>query len=386
MSGPTNRQLVFRILGLGAPTLLAALVALALMQWHKPTRVELDLLVDRLALTVASDRPEEAFATLVGPGKVAALRVQRAGRVAFEPRTLEIADESRFDLKANHFPDDAWRPLAVTDDVVLEPSEGNVGAVSLESADPASLGRLRQVWVPGGAEVVMDVDREPDGERTWLTLELNTPRARADLVFPDRFLAFADDLHLADTTGAGLSVETLSLRSGGEDNTAVEVLASRQGLVLQIEPDDSTAGLLVEGDIQLPVTAVDFDRQGPSGQRLSSLIGPGTLRYPDLPTMAQVALKAGEFVSLDGLARARITALAVGDAGTRPALALTLDAVAETVRVGRPEHPKDARLTWFDQFWHAPSRAILFAIIVWFFTTTLAGYKLWKELRSSASS
>jgi hypothetical protein len=386
MSGPTARRRLLILLGLAAPSLLAAVAALVLMQWHKPTRVQLDLLVDRVALTVASDRPEEGFATLIGPANVGALRAQRVGRVAFAPQALELADEARFDLEAGRFPDDAWRPLAVTGEVTLEPAREGAGAVSLESADAASPGRLRLVSVPAGAEAVMELGRETGGKRSWLGLELNTPRARADLVFPGRFLVYADDLGLAAPEGAALSAQTLSLRSGGKGNTAVEVLGSERGLVLQMETVDPAAALLAEGEIQIPVAAVDFDRQGPSGQRLSSLIGPGTLSYPDLPAMAPVALSPGELVSLEGLEGARIEKLAVADAGDRPALALTLDAVAATVRVGTPERPMDARLTWLDQLRHEPTLATLLAVVVWFFTTTLAGYKLWKELRSSSAS
>jgi len=152
--------------------------------------------------------------------------------------------------------------------------------------------------------------------------------------------------------------------------------------VLQIEPFESVPNLLAAG--QIPVSAVDFTRQeGPLGERRSSLIGPGTLGYPSLDAKEPLALAAGEFVSLDGLQKARIESLTINSEGERAGLELTLDAVAASVRIGTPEQPIDARLTWLDWLWHQPMLSTLFAIAVWLFPTTLAGYRLWQQLGKS---
>jgi hypothetical protein len=139
---------------------------------------------------------------------------------------------------------------------------------------------------------------------------------------------------------------------------------------------------LLDG-IQIPVSAVDFTRQGATGERRSTLTGPGSLGYPDLPAKGTVDLAAGEFVSLDGLKSARIESLGISTDSRPVGLRLRLDVVASKARVGTPEQPRDVRLTWFDWLRHDQRWAVLFAIAVWFVTTTLAGYKLWQRLRSS---
>jgi hypothetical protein len=57
-----------------------------------------------------------------------------------------------------------------------------------------------------------------------------------------------------------------------------------------------------------------------------------------------------------------------------------LDGVAGQVRTGTRGYSKDHRLTIFDSFWQHQRLIILFSIVVWVFGTTIAGYKLIKEL------
>ena len=382
------RRRVFRIvLVLAAPTLLAVIVALVLMQWHRATRVELTLTVDRIAFTIAPATDAEDATALLDAGKMHALRADRIARVALAPDSLELADEARFDLEKNGFPDDAWQSLAVAGEVVLEPARGASGAasaVTLQSVDDADAGRIRLVRAASGSGVVMEVGTQGGGKRTWVTLTLDAASAAIDLVFPDRFLLYADYMGLAAGKDATEVPDSLSLRAGSNTNTAVRIQGSERGLVVQLEPRGSATAPLTEGGI--PVGAVDFTRQGPSGERQSSLVGPGGLRYPDLPAKGALMLAAGDFVSLEGLRRARLESLDILHQDGQAGLKLTLDAVASRVRIGTPQQPRDARLTWFDLLWHSPLIGALFAIVVWIFPTTLAGYKLWKELHSSSES
>ena len=371
------------ILGLAAPTLFVSVIALVLMQWHKPTRIELELTVDRIALRVASDPTDGGLATLINYGEMRSIGADRVARVSFTPETLEIADEARFDLKSDLFPEDAWRPFAVKDDLVLEPvsdSPDITAAVSLQSMDNEIPGLIKLVRVNVGAEVVMELGKEEDGDQPWLTLVLDEIPARTDVVFAAPFLMMADYMRLLGAEGPTVSSDSLSLRASSDSNTAISVLGSDRGLVLQLVPAGSVTALL--GDSYIPVDTVDFTRQGSAGERLSSLVGEGSLAYPDFPFKEPLKIAANEFISLTGLEKARIASLGVANMHERAGLKLTLDAVARVMRIGTPEHPRDVRLTWFDWLWHQPMLRIFFAIVVWFFPTTLAGYKLWQELRS----
>lgn len=377
-----STKLIF--LGLITPTLIAVIATLLLMQWHKPTRIEIRLTVDRLSLTVAPVRIDRGPVTLIDYGKTRTMRVDRVARVSMAPDSLEIADESLFDPKSSRFPEAAWQTIEIRGEVALEGTSDSpsvASALTLQSADATNPGFIKQVRADRGARVTMDLGMEATGDQVWLTLVLDGTSTEVDLVFSEPFLLLADYLGLTAAGHPFAATETLSLRAASDTNTAVRVQGSTRGLVLQLEPFESVANLLAEG--QIPVSSVDFTRQGPFGERRSSLIGPGTLSYPDLEAKEPLALAPGEFVSLDGLEKARIESLDVNNEGERTGLQLTLDAVAAFVRVGTPEQPRDARLTWFDWLWHQPMLSTLFAIIVWLFPTTLAGYRLWHQLGSS---
>jgi hypothetical protein len=384
------RRPILALLGLTAPTAIALALTLALMHWHRPTtHLKLDLELDRVAFTVARSpaRSPQTPAEIMNHGRVRLAQAERIRRVLIDRRAMEVADPTRYDRASGHFPEDAWRPLAIPGEAVLEPSPGSAGvqtSVILQPEDNKAPASVKVVRAGADTAVAIEVGMEASGQRPWLTLDLASSRSQLDLVFPKSFLLFADAMKLRSIAGVRDPTDGLSLRAPTATDTLVSVLGSERGLVLQVEPA-GPAEALVAG-IQIPVSAVDFTRQGPTGERRSTLIGPGSLAYPDLPAKGKVDLAPGEFVSIDGLERARIEALGITREAGRVALRLRLDAVASWARVGVPGQPRDARLSWFDWLWHHPWRPILFGIAVWLFSTTLAGYKLWQGLRSSRAS
>lgn len=385
--GTEGRQrILLTLLGLAAPTAISLAATLVLMQWHRPTRVELDLTLDRLAFTVAptSSAGPASPVELMNQGQMGVVQAERVTRVVIDQRTTEVADPTRYDRKSGRYPEDAWHPLPIQGEAVLEPSPGFAGvqpSVVLQSEDPAVPGTIKVVRAGAGTELAIEAGMEGSGDQPWLTLDLASSGAQLDLVFPMSFLLFADAMEIRGIGGASVPPGSLSLRAPDATDTLVSVLGSERGLVLQLEPNGS-AETLLDG-IQIPVSTVDFTRQGPTGERQSTLIGPGSLGYPDLSAKGKLDLSAGDFVSLDGLEDARIRSLGITGEAKHIGLKLRLVAVVSKARVGAPEQPRDVRLTWFDWLRYDQTWAVLFAIAVWFFTTTLAGYKLWQGLRSS---
>ena len=384
-----RRRILLTLAALAAPTVIALAGALALMQWHLPTRIEVDLLVDRVALTVAATAGSPALrgVDLIDGGHVRLVQVEGVESVRFDPGALEIADESRYDTGSGRFPEDAWRPLPVTGEMLLQRAAEAGGidpSVILQSDDPRIPGTLEMVRAQPGTRVVMALDQS--GDQSLLTLDLAAPGALVDLVFPASLLLFAESMTLAGPQTETEAANGLSLRAPRATNTLVSVLGSERGLVLQAEPADSADSLL--GEASIPVSALDFTRQTVTGERSSTLIGGGELTYPDLPGKAALILEPNEFVGLgdQSLEKARIESIRVEEAGGRIGLRLILDADVSRVRIGTPEHPRDARLNGFDWLRHEQTLAALSAIAVWLFSTTLAGYKLWQTLRASGAS
>jgi len=377
-----------RVLVLLAPTLVALALAVVAMLVHRPTRVELVLTLDRFAATLAPYPSGQGWIELINRGQVRSVRIDRLSRVGLVPASLEVLDGS-------------WRTLATAGELVLGPVPGSPGlapAVTLRAADEATPGSIKAVRALAGTLVAMELAAGAGAGPIWLTLDLapnpdqgaiqDADPAQVHLVFPGTLLLDADYLRLTaglaghpppGVVAAGYS-DSLSLRLRTERIIAAQGTA--QGLVVQIEPAGSADTLL--RDRQIPVSAVDFTRQGPGGEREGSLIAPGTLSYPDLPGRAPLVLSATDAVSLGPIAKARIECLSLASLDGRTGLKLTLDAVASGVRVGPPGQPRDARLTWFEWLWDNPWLRILFIIAVGLFPTSLAGYRLWQALRSPA--
>ncbi len=377
-----------RVLVLLAPTVVVLGLALAAMLVHRPTRVELVLTVDRFTATLAPDPSGQGSTALINHGQVRSVRIDRPSRVSLASTSLEVLDG------------EAWRALTLTGRPVLEPvpdAQGLAPAVTLHTADGAPPGVIKAVRAPAGTLMAMDLATGTKADQVWLTLDL-TPNAatnqaadpaRVHLTFPGPVQLDADYLRLtedlAGASPADLRVagypDSLSLRA--RSNRIVMVKGSAQGLVIQLEPAGSADALL--RDLQIPIATVDFTRQGPGGEHEGSLVAPGTLSYPDAPNKAPVAVSATDFVSLGPIEKARIKRVSVASDGGRTGLKLTLDAVvALGARIGTPEQPQDARLTWFDWIWDSPALRILFSIAGWLFPTSLAGYKLWQTLRTPA--
>ena len=65
----------------------------------------------------------------------------------------------------------------------------------------------------------------------------------------------------------------------------------------------------------------------------------------------------------------------------RKAIRVEAGGVAGSLKSGPAGGVQERTLTWFDSIWHQPRSIQLFGLAVWLFPTTLAGYKLLKELR-----
>jgi hypothetical protein len=128
----------------------------------------------------------------------------------------------------------------------------------------------------------------------------------------------------------------------------------------------------------IPVTAADFSRQNPRGEPEPTLVRDGKLSYPDYPKVEEVSFKATDFIGLKRLEKFRIEAMDLDS--EHEGIRLRLHGIARYVRTGSRNFSNDHRLTRLNTLWQDRRLEVLLPITVTVFSTTLGGYRLYKEI------
>jgi hypothetical protein len=187
----------------------------------------------------------------------------------------------------------------------------------------------------------------------------------------------------ADVSG----IETTPLQTGSqsyravlsEDQPAIELTGQPSALTLVMTmPSIETKSLFPSESI--PVTAIDFERQGEGGDRVSSVVSRGEILYPEFTAVAKAAFKPPDFVGLDALEGFRIEQIGL-DPEIR-GLRLRLSGTAGFIRTGSQEYSKDHRLTAFDVVRGKPVMIAIIGVVGWLLPTVLAGHGMVTQLRS----
>jgi hypothetical protein len=129
----------------------------------------------------------------------------------------------------------------------------------------------------------------------------------------------------------------------------------------------------------LPISALRLTQQGSVGEVLSALSGEGRIDYVEADDQKAIDVKPGDYVLPDNLQQFYIRRI-----GFQPevgAIRLVAAGLAGSLKVGPAGAIRERTISWFDSVWQERRSIQLFALAAWLFPTTLAGYKLTKELR-----
>ncbi len=290
-----------------------------------PARVQLDLIVDRLAFTVGG---EDRQALVDVPLAFRSLTLARFGRLELYPRELAVAGDGA---------GDRWQAVAPAGSVVVT-AERAGSQVYLEPQE--AVGRLEPVWAEPATRVVLETHRGAGGG-VELTLRLS-PAERLSASLPGGFRLTAESVHVAGFGEAWPGPDVVLRGRSDPDRPFIDLSGSAGGLILAASlPSAAVATPLL--DRELPITEIEFLK--PGREVLTALRRDGRLSYPDHPGLEPILVRAEDFVVLEVLDAFRLRKIAIDpeSAGLR----LLADGIAGGVRAGPRGLARDYRLSLF---------------------------------------
>lgn len=360
------------------PTALAAAVVIGLMLWSIPARVQVDITTERIEFVVEAT-PSQGKPVL-GPLDVRSVAIEKFAAMTFEPETLEVADPSQYQVETDDFPSTAWKSLNVTGltKVTLATKDSTrhprVTVEGLNRNEQKTF-HLDAMAVAPGAHVTLETR---GGNNEGLTVKI-AGQDSVSLSFRESLKLVADHSELRGPAGMPFQrYDELTYRVRlPEHASGIEVAASPDGPILS--PTFASGQSTISIFNRIPVTTLDFTRQESSGERVSALIGEGTMTFPDYPHLGTVPIKKSEAIGLEHLDRFTIKEISL--TAKASGMHLVADGMAKQIRTKDGQIPVQHRLTALDALWHNARLAVLFTIITAVFTISLGAYRLWKEFK-----
>lgn len=311
------------ILLLSLPTILVTLVVWVLMTWRCPTRVALDLRVERAKFTV--EAPEIISSLILNSIDFQSISVDNFTSITIEPKKLEIADLSQYDIAKDRFPDSAWKALSLTNPKIIISKRDDlcVPIAMVESAkgEVKTQKSITPIRVTQGSLITLEFKGD---QNQTITIKLagQTPSAVLSISAkePDvQALGTLDPIR----TSHGSNV-TLDVTGGSEQAINIQEEEASLTFRVQLRKDSpfvlfkgtGSLGIKVQIPLQevassfptfaIPVSALDFTRQDDFGDWVSAVVAGGEISYPGYPDVAKVLFEARDLVMLDQLEHFRI--------------------------------------------------------------------------------
>jgi hypothetical protein len=353
------------------PSVLILAAAAFAMTWRMPTRVQLDLVVDRVTFTLAGNRPVDVPANALS---FALLSVENFDRVTFSPRRLRVPTAAS--ERAEPAPG-AWREAATRGVLVLSGADDERALLTLDrGGDTAPAGRLQPLSAAPGARVTLEARSGPPAR---MTLRMDGQALQTNLL-PD------GEVHLA---ASHVAIEGLGVPTAGEGEIALQVTLPQDDPFLQVQGARRffvvTAMVAEAGPVPLldraEVKEIEFLRQGSGGAIESALVAGGELTYPGHSGIARRTLAPGDFVGLGSLNAATLTRLELN--ADRGGIQVRFDGVAGKLDVSSGGVAQDLRVSALEALWHNAQAAVLLSIAVWAIAVSTGASRLYRDFQTT---
>ena len=354
------------------PSALIIGAALALMGWHVPTRVQLEVVVDHVSFTLgggeAVDVPERAV-------NFRSLSIENFDRVVFTPKRLAVRENS-VDRVARA--PEAVGATSTPAEVILTGATGERSLLTFEGpdSDAGTVGRMQAISGNPGTKVSLETS---PALVLGFTLRMDG-QALSTNVLPAGDLLLSASRATIQGVGAGVRAvnsSTLQVKLP-EDSPFFRLEGARRFFVVSATLSERTPLLLVN---QAPIAELELLKQSPGGAVASALVAAGEVRYPDYPKLPPRMLSASDFLALGDLDRAWITYLRLNP--EKAAMDLRVEGVAGRIDRSSRAVKEDLRLTAFDTLWYRARAVVLLAIIAWAASISVGSYMLYTNSRNA---
>ncbi len=367
-----NRKLYAPLLFFVAITTVTAIVTITSMYWYVPTRMQLDLLVDRFVFTF--DKPNST--AILNRVPFESISIEKISQVEMSPETMELADPAQYDLKEDRYPEASWVPLSLKESVSIIEKQHLPSSVITFDTDivgQSFTAMINQLYAVQGAEVTLDLRADAVNH---LTLSIYRQKSLAELSFLAPFYVTTEYSQLRGIEHIPFEADSLTYRVHlSEQNRFVNIESQANAFVMVMTiPTEKLTDSFTDGN--LLISEIDFSRLDYQGQRRSSLIGNGEIRYPDYPHIDNRSFDG--FVLLDQLQKFNIKQISLSQ--VPKGIHLQLDGIVGKAYTGSAEFPENQLLSVFDRIWEHSKLIALFVIIGFVIQTVIKTYRLYKEL------
>lgn len=330
------------------------LMAIALMYYPTPTHISLEVAVSRAEMTLGVFPTQQ----ILNPLEVESISFGNFYKIELYPSSLRVADPHQYDMKTDSFPPEAWQSLTEFGYLQFSSkSQETLVNVQPQDRDQPILGILDPIHVREESHVLFEVDEH---DPHTMTIKISGPETRIVFTPNQPFEIIADETKFTGIKDFPFPEEpSLTFRPElPEYRSKIEILGKKQYLTLTVRLSPASHNQMFS-EQPITVKTLDLSRQDSTGNRVTALVGPGILRYPDFEDFSAKTISATDFVSIEPKKVMTIKHMTLLD--DKPGLKLFIDGTAKHIQTGSAEFPTDHRLSKFEELWNNAKVKLLLA-------------------------
>lgn len=372
------------VLYLFAPVPLLLAAALAAMYWKVSTSIVLEATAREVRFAVAETGRDAVW--IGQPARFSHLQVSDFSTIDLAPERLQRIDAPKLSDEFRSPPTltelEIFGPVLFRDD---DPYiEGSLSFQVVEDQEQALVGPL---FVAPDTKVALRVRHLKENASASLdgvtpTIELRGSALSVGLNIPGEVVIEAHGVVLEGVRDVrregGLHAYRAKLPVS---NPHVHISGSHGRLALMLTDASDLWDRNMQG---IPISEISFEQDlSGTGERirLSSLIAPAWIDYPDLLELPRRQISQSRVLNLERLADAQIVKLEIEHASG--GLAIRLEGTLEAVGGRASDRSADLVLSLFDTLWHHHRRAVLLGLAGWGFTSIWWSFNVYRKVKET---
>jgi hypothetical protein len=284
--------------------------------------------------------------------------------------SARIANPAKYDLRRDAYAEDAWRPLAVKESLIIHPRPGESGRITLQSAGIKTSDLLLDRIFPGVSDVQVEAP-----EKDYVSLEFRGRHQRGVVRLPLEVQVVADFCLNGDRPFEYDKPSVTIWARLPANERFLKFSSGPSGILVGLEFFDQPDRPSLARDVR--IREVEFLDQSSTGSPVSTLTSSGTIAFPQYPALPIVRLEAGHFLTLKGPDGFYLRS--ISRSVDSPSLSLRLQGLVTTLESGPPGALEPRLPTWFDLLSKSPTLTALFTVIGWLVPTLVAIRKYYRD-------